>query len=234
MQALKFAFLTFLFALTTTANAETATLNPSRSITISGVVDEKILGSANDLLALAETSDKPIDVLIASPGGVVSYGLYFVQAMKSVQAKGITVRCFVPQLAASMAYVIFVQCSERYTTSYAQLLFHSPRVSGNITLTTQLARQLATGLSQLEVVLLKLIAPNMGITKGSAEWFFENYNDETLFIASDLLEQSPIKWFTILNKIEAPKTFSLYPNVWERAELLKRRNNSEFYYIKSK
>lgn len=229
----KALFLLVSFLMTSPLVANTVHFNQQRSITLAGVIDETTLGKSNDLLAFAETSKEPIDVLIASPGGVISYGLYFIQAMKVAQSHGVKVRCFVPQLAASMAYTIFTQCSERYALPYATLLFHSPRISGNFTITPSLAMGLAKGLTEIEAVLLKLIVPAMGITEESGAWFTQNYMDETLFVANDLLEQSPKPWFTIVNKIDAPKTFNIYPDVWARANAIMRRQ-SEYIYVFSK
>lgn len=229
----RIALLSFLASLLMTSPilAQSTKLNPQRLITLAGVIDETTLGKANDLLSLAETSKEPVDILIASPGGTISYGLFFIQAMKSAQAEGVKIRCFVPELAASMAYTIFTQCSERYALPYAQLLFHSPRISGSFTITPQSAVQLAQGLMQIEKVLLDLIAPIMGVTKeNGGVWFVQNYLDETLFLASDLLEESPTKWFTVVHKIGGVSHMNLYPNVWARAEALGEKSETKPNY----
>jgi hypothetical protein len=161
-----------------------------------------MFGLANKLVALADKSDRPIDIVIASPGGYISHGLMFIQAMKEVKAKGITIRCVVTSLAASMAYNIFTQCSERYALPYATLLFHSPRISGQFTIDAQGSRQLANDLTQLEKILLQLVIPVMGIDKASGPWFAENYNAERLFLATDLAAESPTPWFTVIARVE--------------------------------
>lgn len=158
---------------------------------------------ANELVSLSEQSDSPIDIVISSPGGSISHGLMLINAMKEVKAKGVVIRCYVPTLAASMAFVIFTQCDERYALPYATLLFHSPRVFGTFVITAQNSRQLAMGLTQLENQLLGLILPVMGVSKeNGGMWFVENYTEERLFLATELMNESPTKWFEVVAKIK--------------------------------
>ena len=184
-------------------------INPKRLVNLSGVIDERMFTKANELVSLAELNSSPIDVVISSPGGSISHGLMLINAMKEVKAKGVVIRCYVPTLAASMAYVIFTQCDERYALPYATLLFHSPRVFGTFVITAQNSRQLANGLTQLENQLLGLILPVMGVTReNGGMWFVENYQEERLFLATELLSESPTKWFTVVATIKGyPGTF---------------------------
>jgi ATP-dependent protease ClpP protease subunit len=178
-------------------------VDPKRLITLSGVVRDQMYALANRLVELAEENDKPIDIVISSPGGSVSHGLLLIEAMTAVKAKGVTVRCHVPTLAASMAFVIFTQCSERYALPYAQLLFHAPRISGTFVITPQASVRLAKGLLEIERTLFELIGPVMGINdQVSSSWFFENYINETLFTASELERDGPSQWFTVVAQIK--------------------------------
>lgn len=178
-------------------------LDKKRLVVLSGIIDETMFNKANELVALSDDNDDPIDVVISSPGGSVSHGLMLIQAMKEVKAKGITIRCYVPTLAASMAYVIFTQCSERYALPYATLLFHSPRVFGTFVITAQNSRQLANGLTQLENQLLGMILPVMGVTReNGGMWFVEAYQEERLFLATELYNESPVKWLTVVAEIK--------------------------------
>lgn len=187
---------------------EAEKLNPKRTITVAGFIDSQMYARANELFALAQDNNKPIDIVISSPGGSISQGLTFIKAMEDVKRKGVTIRCFVPTLAASMAFTIFTQCSERYALPFARLLFHSPRVggSGHFTITAQGARDLADGLTQAEVHLLKMIMPVLGVTQDKGfEWFKENYMVERLFLAADLLHESPTAWFQVIGGVEGHK-----------------------------
>lgn len=178
------------------------TASKKRLVVINTEIDDRVLGSANQLYSLAEQSKAPIDVLIDSPGGYIHHGLYFIQAMKALQAQGIVIRCHVPSFAASMAYVIFTQCTERYALPYAQLLFHPPRIGGKFLLTPMLTVQLAKGLLEIEKVLLNLMIPAMGVSKEiGGDWFVTNYLDERMFTALELAEESPTKWFTVVGRL---------------------------------
>lgn len=213
MHRLKLLVLAAILLMTTHPAQGSVKFNQSRSITISGVIESQTLAQANQLLAFAETSKAPIDILIASPGGAVSYGLFFIEAMKVAQSKGVVIRCFVPHLAASMAFTIFTQCTEKFALPYAQLLFHSPRIQGRFLITPEIAVRLATGLRQLEDTLFELILPAMGVTKDNGlQWFTESYLDERMFLGKDLLEESPTPWFQVVDKIEGAT--NLYPDAW--------------------
>lgn len=186
-----------------------AKLDKERTVTLSGIIDDNTFGAANQLIGLAEEDDDPIDIVISSPGGSVAHGLYFIQAMKEVKAKGIKIRCYVPTMAASMAFTIFTQCDERYALPYARLLFHSPRVSGTFTIDAQISRQLANGLTGLENMLLQMILPVMGVSKEKGGlWFVTAYNEERMFLASDLHKEGPVVWFTVVGRISG------YPTNW--------------------
>ncbi len=194
----------------------TVKLSQSRLVILSGVIDESILVKANELVAFGESSKKAIDIVINSPGGSVSHGLAFIQAMRDIKAKGIVIRCFVPTLAASMAFNIFTQCSERYVLPYSQLLFHSPRIGGTFMITAQGARQLAVGMASLEAILVPMIAEAMGIDSTSSEWFMTSYNEERMFMATELFSENPYKWFTVVGSITGyPGTLS---SPYERQE----------------
>jgi ATP-dependent protease ClpP protease subunit len=177
-------------------------LDQSRLLTLSGIVDSRVFLLANRLVELAESGRGPIDIVISSPGGSVSHGLFLVQAIQAVKAKGVVVRCHVPTLAASMAYVVFTQCTERYALPYAQLLFHAPRVSGEFVITPQGAVELAKGLIGIQNVLFGLIVPVMGISQESGKWFMENYLGETLWTADQLDRESPVHWFKVVAQVK--------------------------------
>jgi hypothetical protein len=163
---------------------------------------------ANELFALAAENNSPIDIVISSPGGSISHGLTFIKAMDDVKRKGVKIRCFVPTLAASMAFTIFTQCSERYALPFSRLLFHSPRVggSGHFQITAQGARELADGLTQAEVALLKMIMPVLGVDQEHGlDWFRENYITERLFLGVELANESPKAWFQVSSEFKGYK-----------------------------
>lgn len=76
-----------------------------------------------------EGTTKEVHMVINSPGGSVASGEVFINLMKLAQSKGTKFVCYVPQLAASMAFSILMQCDERYSLSTAGLLWHRARIS---------------------------------------------------------------------------------------------------------
>lgn len=184
---------------------KTVTFNTKRAINVVGTVDDGLLIEANKMMKLAENSKRPIDIFINSPGGYVSSGLLFISGMKKVQERGIKIRCFVSELAASMAYTILTQCNERYVLRFAQLLFHAPRAGIRMVGTWAQFQSIAEGLFAAEVKLLKLILPTMGITDPQSEvaaWFVKNYEEERMFIAEELLAEGGVPWFEIVDSMD--------------------------------
>ncbi len=70
-----------------------------------------------------------IDIAINSPGGVTDKNaMGFIAMMADARSKGIEIRCKVAELAASLAFSIFSNCTQRYATEKATLMWHSARV----------------------------------------------------------------------------------------------------------
>jgi len=100
-----------------------------RYIELIGVVDGSALELAERINNLAVKNTEEIAILINSPGGSVMHGMILVDSIRQAQAKGVKFRCLVPVLAASMAYIIFNECNERYTFNSSLLLWHEMSVS---------------------------------------------------------------------------------------------------------
>lgn len=186
------------------ASTETSSepvIDGDKALVLQGEVGIKTIFLGNALYAAAARGEEVIDLVIHSPGGSVYAGEVFIASMKAVQKRGVKIRCFVPNYAASMAFVIFTQCDERYALPNALLLFHPPRVAGLFLLTTQDAKNLAAMLHKTEVGLLRFMLPVMGVNRSSAAWFQENYLAERFFLATELAEESPKAWFTVLDRM---------------------------------
>lgn len=98
----------------------------SRIIFIQGAIGEGLREKTTDLLLL-QKSDKPIWLIINSPGGYLHVTSEFMEAMEAAKEKGIKVKCLVTNLAASAGYFIYTKCSERYALKHSALMFHFVR-----------------------------------------------------------------------------------------------------------
>jgi ATP-dependent protease ClpP protease subunit len=140
-----------LFACGTQAPAGTVELNPKvPTFAVTGVVDKATVPVGMELLKAADKGEKRAQLIIHSPGGSVLAGRIFLSMMDAARAKGMRITCFVPVMAASMAYQILLHCDERHALNNAFLLWHRARVlvgggffSSGVAITAPMARQLS-------------------------------------------------------------------------------------------
>jgi ATP-dependent protease ClpP protease subunit len=84
--------------------------------------------SALAAFEIANHSDgETAEIYINSPGGLIPVGALIIKAIESVKERGGTVRCYA-QEAQSIAFQIFLHCSERYAYEGGVLMFHYPQL----------------------------------------------------------------------------------------------------------
>jgi ATP-dependent protease ClpP protease subunit len=182
------AFAAF-FVLATTVPAKTAAFvaDKDRTVYVRGEIDGSALLQAAEVMRLATKSTAPITLVINSPGGNVYTGLQLMSAIGVAQQRGVTVRCFVPVLAASMAFQILSICDERYTLQYSLLLFHPARAFLNGAFLAEDLEYAGEQLRQLDDRLKSELAARLGMDR--AEYDF-HYRRETMWLASDLNDRA--------------------------------------------
>ncbi len=102
----------------------------SRNVIVAGEINDKLAQrTVAHLLALAEESDAPINMLISSPGGHVESGDMIHDMIKFIRP---TVRCIGSGWVASAGALIFVGAAKenRYCLPNTRFLLHQP--SGGI------------------------------------------------------------------------------------------------------
>lgn len=176
-----------------------------RAIYLYGVIGGR---SALDLAAKLEKmseDERPIYIVINSPGGEVLTGLQIVSGIRLAKSRGVQVKCLVGMLAASMASIIFDECSERYALSQSLLLWHSiaTNVGGGffsmgVRMTPDLARTMAVSMEMLQQDIPKRLQQHLGFDDKTwhylfdgesfitASWLHSQYNPHYLNIVSDV------------------------------------------------
>lgn len=183
-------FLLGLFALTLTSSplfGSTFTADPSRTVYIRGVVGGNALAVAGQIEKLSSDSERPIDIIINSPGGSILAGLQTISAMEVAKERGVTIRCFVPHLAASMAFQIFMHCDERYALEQTMLLFHPATVGGGNGFNTEDLLYWGDRLRKMELPLVKKLIKTLGVSR---KFFFYHYRNETMWLGSELIKET--------------------------------------------
>lgn len=179
-----------------------------KALIIDGIIGNGGLRAMGDhLMEFAASTDdvETVDIVIASPGGVVDEGFSFINKMEEAKAIGLHIRCYVAEMAASMAFQILVHCDERYALSRSFLMWHHARVfiGGGLQPVPLTASQLTNVGGELaaldRMILAEVTDAVVALSLGVAA-IKEHFEAETLHLASDLERRSP-KFITTYNSI---------------------------------
>lgn len=195
----------------------------SQAMVIDGVIEGDNLSSIQN--SILKRSTGTVDLVINSPGGSVITGFQFISVMEDARSRGIRFRCFVPTVAASMAFQILLHCDERHVLDRSLLLWHRARVQmgglfGQAMTAPQLAA-IARSLDSLDQLIFQEVELNVrGMSREDLVYHFEQ---ETLHIGETLAKQ-------------APKSFRSYPSIKGLYEILSnpkvpRSSSAEFNFM---
>lgn len=144
-----------------------------------------VMDTMNKFLA-AKQAPSEIKVIIDSPGGSVYTGFKFIAQMKALQAQGTVIKCYVPGLAASMAFHILVHCDERNVLQESALLWHRARVFVMMAaLTAPVSAALARDLQLVDDHILRDVRAALSQDLDDREIVY-HFEHETLHIGRDL------------------------------------------------
>lgn len=166
-------------------------------LSIIGVIgNQNIIPVGQELLRLANEGKKEAQLIINSPGGEVTTGLLYLSLMDAARAKGLKVTCFVPQVAASMAFQILLHCDERHVLDSSFLLWHRARVrlgggfmSPGVVVTAPEALRLGKDLDLLDSFIYSELKKYMPEVKERELSF--HFEAETLHIGLNLHKMAP-------------------------------------------
>lgn len=183
------AIVSFFTMAASTVALSDVTLNPTRTIVISGPITGSIVGPISKTLdKLAEDTSQPVDLVLSSPGGSVVAGYLIIDKMESLKTRGLKFRCTVRQVAASMAFQILLHCDERLTTPYAFLLWHPVRIFFQGALTADAAKVAAAQLTDTDSIIRSDLYATLPMKKSAIDWHFTN---ETLHHAKSMVTSCP-------------------------------------------
>lgn len=195
-----------------------------RTLRVEGVILGNAIDLAHKVERMSSDSDAPIDLLINSPGGSVEAGLQLVESIHIAQHRGVKVRCAVTTLAASMAFIILNECSERYALSNSLLLFHPARAMLMFAvIKADDARKMSEDLEAVDSLISEMLEEGMGIvTAQQKAWYDYHFSRETLWSAARLSHEVPnSSWIVIVSDIKAEGGLFGNDNVKETAEGIK-------------
>lgn len=134
---------------------------------------------------------KQVSIILDSPGGSVSAGFKFIAQMKALQGKGTKISCYVPGMAASMAFHILTHCSERVVLQESALLWHRARVFVFMAVVTApQAAVLSRDLNQIDQHILADVKDKL-VKDMSLQDISYHFEHETMHIGQSLCESAP-------------------------------------------
>jgi ATP-dependent Clp protease protease subunit len=189
-----------LFTATCANGKSFSTQGSSRTIEIIGDIRGDIVRKADKIHKMALESNEPIYMLLNSPGGMVLPGMVFVDAMKAAQARGVRFICLSNVMAASMAFIIYSECDERYARKNTRLLFHPMSMSTSGSRLQELATDLTQAVQEERRVEDRL----RKIMKLKWRQFHPHYFAETFWQAEQLLKYTgeSNRFLTVINNVD--------------------------------
>ena len=174
-------------------------VNKKALIEVKGPIGQNMLDLTEQLEAMYNKNPKEIFIHIQSPGGSIALGSIFISAMEVAKARGITIKCFTPVYAASMAFSIMMACSENYVFENTDLLFHPARiVGGNEPITARDAQEIADNLRVIDEELLEKIAARLGV---SVEDIEDAFYDEKWWSGKELAQFQKLPFIYVIKDI---------------------------------
>jgi ATP-dependent protease ClpP protease subunit len=207
---------TLLSLLAGTAVASTSKLVVSQDAAlIDGPIDKKSLDPvAAHLDSLYASGKRTADIILNSPGGSVVTGFLFVSKMEQLRGKGMTLRCFVPKVAASMAFQILLHCDEKYVLDRSFVLWHRVRVMlgglGGEPITSVIARHIYKDLLLVDKVIIRELRTKM--PRANHKEVMYHFEQESLLAGESAAQISAGSIISLpyienlLEVLESPKT----------------------------
>ena len=180
------------------STTKTIHVDKTRLIEILGRVDSQIVDKANDLMELSNKSNMPVYLLINSPGGSVAAGNVFIDAMRIAKSRGVDVKCITSIYAASMAFSILANCSERFVLPNSKLLFHPARISLMGMFLQEDMQRFSDDLKTINDSLKEFLVKNLGIDKNV---MLKAFHDEKWWTPKELQKVTKKGWLKVVKDV---------------------------------
>jgi ATP-dependent protease ClpP protease subunit len=174
--------------------AQAQSLDPERTLYIEGAISGQTLDPLMDKLidltrkVFTDKNKEQINIIISSPGGEVISGNMFINKMVALRGLGVPIVCYVQDMAASMAFQTFTQCSKRYALTTSYLLWHGVRTRLQGPVTQLVAHSVAEDLQRMDDSVMVQLEDTLSLTSSELVRHFER---ETLWSGMQLRNADP-------------------------------------------
>jgi ATP-dependent protease ClpP protease subunit len=167
-----------------------ADAEPDPLIFIDGMITDESITPIKAALQqrLLVPSKQSVDILIDSPGGVVTAGQELINLIALLKGQKRTVNCYTLSMSASMAFYIYSQCTNRWALPGSYLLWHGARIGVSGVLTRESATNWAESLQHDDRLMLYQL---YGALRMKADVILHHFNRETLWSGYELNEADP-------------------------------------------
>lgn len=172
------------------ALASTAPAAPAIPLDKVAVIDQPIFqNNLEPISQFISKADKEVHLIINSPGGSVGDGFSLLNRMDAAKKRGVKIHCYVPEIAASMAFQILLHCDTRYALPRAGLLWHRVSVQvRNASVNALVATDLVRELLSVDRLIIEDLKQNVNAPVGVIVY---HLNHETMHLAQDLNTLAP-------------------------------------------
>lgn len=186
---------------------------PAPTVDRSVVIEGEIGGSSltpvgRKLLEWAQASTEAVSIIISSPGGAVTAGEQFLGYMRAVQGRGVTIRCYVVDFAASLAFNILASCDERYALNSSLLLWHRAHIGLRGYADSNQLLEAGKDLARIDQEIFDRICEELCDELGEKTVLF-HFDHETMHMGRQLGAQAP-GFITTANYI--PNLYEVFTN----------------------
>ena len=128
------------------------------------------------MLLNAEDSNKPIDVLINSPGGCINSGMLMYDVIQASKAK---IRTYCIGRAYSMGAVLLACGNRRYILPHGEVMIHEPLLGNRVGGNSSTIKSISESLLESKRKMNQILAKHTGQSEASVEeaTSFDHYFD---------------------------------------------------------
>ena len=166
------------------------TIDPSRAAIIDMPISYGTLGPVYEKLdkLLSDSSTADVTLIISSLGGEVTSGVRLINKVLALRSKGVSVICYVQDMAASMAFQLLTQCSERHALTNSFLLWHGVRTSTQEPITAMVASSMSEDLKRMDDMVIRQLENSLTLT---SKEIMHHFDRETLWSGLQLHAADP-------------------------------------------
>lgn len=161
-----------------------------RKIFLLGTIDSEMANSFVLQMLYLDNEDKPVDIIINSPGGEVNAGLLIYDIIQSCRNE---VNIYCAGLAASMAAIILAggEKGHRFILPHSKVMIHEPLIAGGIGGSATSIRNISDSILETRALANGILAKHTGKTVEEIDeaTSFDNYMNAEQAVAFGLCDK---------------------------------------------